>query len=463
MGSGRRRGWIRFGLVILCLEWPAWACAGGAFVSDLQWSADGKQIVFRAGAPEEARTLVLDIATGGVSCPAPQVREPNWSQARGAVLFRDVFGVFEAEVGPRVGPPRQVLFLPAASPLFLRACGSDSQGRILVWTYDRRSARHEIWTLESGNAVATPLESGPEALLAWRRRNQASAFEAVSNRFVRTACLRRPGSDARLCAELVPDGTRTPNYRVTLGPPGGIEILATHCYPTALAAAPDSSRVVLGLLERVQEGRSALASAWLVSWADARRVYELPLEPAVDVRARRGAWVRWLDSQRALWAEGHAGLWKLEAQSGQPLVAAPRTVQHARLACVVVDRVRERADAEAMASALREAGLEAGVLQRAMGYEIQAGASSNRESLQARTARLRQMGFARAVVETCSIEEIAPGVPYGHVPGPAGLLAWAVLVDHDGERLPEIHVQVGEAPPRRVLGDWGSPSLATTR
>lgn len=459
MRYATRRSHARLVLAMLAL--PGVIEARDALVSDLRWSADGGTITCRAGAGAHTRRLVLDAATGGAACPTPELRDPSWSEARRSVLFRDLFGIYEVEAGGSVGSARQVLFLPESSPHFLRALGSDARGRILAWTYDRRQARHEIWSLESGVVDSTVYAAGPEALLAWRRRNEAVAFDAVPNRFVRTACIRRSSGEARLCAEIVPDGTRTPTFRVTLGPPGGIDVLTTHCVPTAMAPSPDSSRIVLGLLERVRDGRSALASAWLVTWSGGRRAYELPLDPPADVRVLGGAWVRWLPGDRALWAESHTGLWMLDGSTGRPLVAAPRDAAHGALACVVVDRTGDRHDAAAIARRLRDAGFEGGWLQHDSGYEIQAGASAERASLEARAARLRQQGWAGARVEDRAVEAIAPGIAYGHASGPAGKLAWSRIVERDGERASEIWVQAGDEAPRRLLsllGDTGTGS-----
>jgi hypothetical protein len=433
--------------------------AADCYFSQLRWSADGRRLEVVAGVGADTRRLVVDVGSGRVECPAPQVLEPVWCEAGRRVLFRDRFGLYEVRPGD-APQARALLFLPEASPHFLRAYGEDARGRALAWTYDRRTGEHAIRTLDVPDSPPQRQASGPQALRAWQAGNAARPFASVGGRFVRSTCLRRPGGSERVCAEQVVDGTLAGVFRVTLGAPGGVRILDEHCAPTAFAPSPDSSRVVLGLLEDLDAGgRAAALTVWAVGWQDGRALARRSLTTPRDIRARHDSWVRWIDPTRCLWADaaGALSLLDLEAGTAKVLVEPAATPAHAEVYRVVVAEAETAAEAEALVARLRAGGAEAAALQRGARFVVEAGAAAGRAEAEARAAGLRGRGH-RPEVRSGSVEDIAAGIACGQAPGPGGRTALVRNVDGPLGRGSEIWIQSDAGPERLLVAAFSGAS-----
>jgi hypothetical protein len=433
------------------------AAADDCYFSQLRWTEDGRRLELVAGAGAATRHLAVDVASGRLECTAPQVLEPVWGEVGRRVLFRDDFGLYELRPADATPAARALLFLPAASPQFLRAYGEDARGRVLVWTFDRQTGEHAIRTLEAAPGSPPRKGSGPEALRAWQSANVARPFAPAGGRFVRSTCLRRPASPAtRLCVEQIVDGTPRGLFRVTLGAPGGVRILSERCAPSAFAPSPDSSHVVLGLLEDIDgAGRAAALAAWSVGWQDGRAVARRALPAPRDIRARHETWVRWIDRTRCLWADagGALSLLDVEAGTAAPLVHGGDAPAHADVWRVVVQEVDTRAAAEALVASLRAAGFEAGIREREARFEVQAGAMERRPEAEARAAALRGRG-QRPEVRRGTVEDVAPGVASGHAAGPGGRSAFVRNVDGPHGRGSEIWMVSGSAPERLLVASF---------
>jgi len=430
------------------------AQAGDCFFSNLRWRADSVEFV--AGSATETRTLLADPATGRILCLDPRVREPV--MAGGRVVFTDLFGVFEFDPAS-AARPRQVLFVPGAGSAFLRAAGADARGRTLVWTYDRDRAEHVFWSAAGTGYDRIVQPSGIAALGAWRTRNVATAFAAAATRFVRSTCLRRPHGEERLCIESV---AGTDRWRLTLGAPNDVSVLAPDCTPVAFAAIADSS---LALVEVVEPGADAGSGpalvTWLARWSEGARRMTRVAPPPVRATA---SWFHREAGQSVLWADASGTLWRIPLDGGDAkmLVEAPPPKRHAELFRVVLTVTERLGTADSLQARLAAAGQEAGIAVRAGLHEVQSGAYAERGPAQARVAALRQRGFAGARVESGDPTSLAPGVEFGHATGTSGRVAWVRRVERRGGVYTELWMQTpGEAPRLLVPSlDAGMPAAA---
>jgi hypothetical protein len=421
-----RRGFVQtcvFAGMLLCASTaPEARCT----FSDLQWSADGTHLRFLAGDAADVRTLQVDVAGGAIECLDPRVREPHWADAPGRVLFRDLFGVFE--LVPGSGRPAQLrLFLPEASRHFLRDFGVDARGQFLFWTYDLDTGDHELWTQSSPPEHVTGLK-GPEALRRWDERNRSRPFAPAGGSFVRSSCVRQPSTQSRLCLEKVVVGgsEKSPLFRVTLGPPGRVDVLQERCAPSALLTSVDSSFVVMGLFEELDAaGRSEVLSVWECDWREARRVVETSLPRPVDTRGRHAGWARWLAGGGLLWADPMGQLFQLPPRFGAPVaLVALDAPARSRVHVVVAGGGADRAGAERLQTELRAAGFEAGIAETGAGFEVQAGAEVDADAAARRVAQLRRGGFAQALARDAPVESVAVEMSFAAVAGPAGRIAY---------------------------------------
>jgi sporulation related protein len=448
-----RRGSVQTCVLAGMLLLPGAALASSCTFSDLQWSADGTHLRFLAGDAPDVRTLQVDVAGGTIECLDPRVREPLWADAPGRVLFRDLFGVFELVPGSG-RPPRLRLFLPEASRTFLRAFGVDARGQFLFWTYDLDRGEHELWTQSSPPERLTGLQ-GPEALRRWDERNRARPFDAAGGLFVRSSCVRQPNTQSRLCLEKVVVGgsEKSPLFRVTLGPPGGVDVLQERCAPSACVTSADSTSVVMGLFEDLDDaGRSEVLSVWECNWHEARRVVETSLPQPVDTRGRHAGWARWLAGGGLLWADTVGQLFQLPPRFGAPValvaLAAPTpTPVHV----VVAGSGADRAALERLREQLRAAGFEAGIAETAAGFEVQTGAEVDAAAAARRVEQLRRGGFAPAHVREGAVESVAAEVSFAAVAGPAGRIAYVRHRQTARGLFAEIWIAAGAEKPRLLV------------
>jgi len=434
---------------------PGAALASSCTFSDLQWSADGTHLRFLAGDAPDLRTLQVDVADGTIECLDPRVREPLWADAPARVLFRDLFGVFELVPGSR-RPPRLRLFLPEASRTFLRAFGVDARGQFLFWTYDLDRGEHELWTQSSPPERLTGLQ-GPEALRRWDERNRARPFDVAGGLFVRSSCVRQPNTQSRLCLEKVVVGgsEKSPLFRVTLGPPGGVNVLQERCAPSACVTSADSTSVVMGLFEDLDDaGRSEVLSVWECDWHEARRVVETSLPQPIDTRGRHAGWTRWLAGGGLLWADTVGQLFQLPPRFGAPVplvaLAAP-TPTPTPVHVVVAGSGPDRAALERLREQLRAAGFEAGIAETAAGFEVQAGAEVDAAAAARRVEQLRRGGFAPAHVREGAVESVAAEVSFAAVAGPAGRIAYVRHRQTARGLFAEIWIAAGAEKPRLLV------------
>jgi hypothetical protein len=420
--SAPRRQMLLAGVVAGFLL-PGTALSQGCYFSDLEWRPGGGQLLFLAGSGADLRTLQVDVATGAIVCLDAQVHDPRWAGARARSLFHDLFGVFE--IAPDESAPRMLFFLPDFSSLFLRDFGADARGRLLAWTYERRVGEHAIWTQSTTAWDRVPGElTGPEALRLWDQRNAAHSFRRVGGQFVRSTCVRRPRRQDKLCLENLMGATgRSPVFRMTMGAPGGIEVLQNRCAPAGVSPSPDSSRVIVGLFEEVDDGgRSEVLSAWVTDWERATRVYETLLPHLQDARRRQHASAYWVDSRNLLWADAAGQLFQVRTDppGAQTLVSAVATPVRSGIYRVVAAEVGTAQAARDAAARLSEAGLDAGIFDLQAAFEVQVGGAHLREEAQRRAASLRRSGFPDARVRSGSVEELAVEMGFAWTPTGSG-------------------------------------------
>jgi hypothetical protein len=411
---------------LLVFGTPDLAVSESVYFSDLVWDADGTRLRFLAGSGDDLRTLEVEPASGFVRCLDPRVTDPVWSEARGKVLFRDRLGVFEVDPNlPELGT-QLVLFLPDASRQFVRAFGADARGRLLVWTFDRRRGEHSLWTQFTDGWQPVPgVLDGSEALRLWEERNRARDFKRVGGQFVRSLCVRQPGTKSRLCLESVIGRFRgrSPFFRVTMGPPGGVEVLQNRCAPSGVTTSADTSHVVVGLFEELDDdGRSEVLSVWVVDWRNGTRVYETLLPKLVDVRARHDCWALWRPAAPLLWADTAGQLLTVSTLSpdARTLVHMPMAAARAPLYRVVALTAPDASTAQPDLERLREGGLDAGLYDAQMHLEVQVGAATRRAHARSRADQLRMQGYSQAREVEGSVEEIAVGMGFGWSPAAAG-------------------------------------------
>ena len=392
----------------------------GCRFSDLRWSDDGASLLFLAGDEQQVRTLRYDLETGSLTCIDPRVSNPVWGSASGRVLFRDQFGVFETRVDGEQ-PPRMLLFLPEVSQHFLRDFGEDNRGQPMVWTYDRRAARHSIVTIAPEGMFALPgALPGGEARRAWQDRNQAERFVDAGGMFVRSACYQRPRLKDQLCFESIGDGSkRSSVFRITMGRPGGVEIVQNRCAPSAMTQSRDSTRVILGVYEEVdRQGQSEVLSCWVSDWREARRVSETLLPALVDVRLRQTASVYWLNSRQVLWADAVGQLMRVDvdAATALSLVSLSSPAVRSPMHRVVVAVADDLEGAESLSAQLEQSGLDVGVVAAARGYEVQVGAWSDRDQALQRADYLQRNGYPAAHVREGSVDKVATDMGFEWLP-----------------------------------------------
>jgi len=435
--------------VVMAVVWMALAAAPNAGAdctfSDLAWSGDAIRVRVAAGG--DNREALVDVATGAVTAVDPRVREPVFSASRRSVLFRDALGVCEisAEGG---APARLRLFLPDATPRFLRAFGADAGGRLLAWTYDRETATHEMWTVAAEGAAPSRVvvPSGPEALRWWREHDAAVAFDRVGGRIVRTACVRFAARPERVCVEPTGRGADgRPRFQLVLGRAGEMGEWARDVVATGLAPAPDSSAVVVGLEEVVAS--SAGATTWWVTPAQARRIATSAVAAGADNR------VRWTRGEDALWLDGAGALWRIDVGAGAAtaLVPARTAPSPSPFHRVVVARTSDADSAAAWVTRVAAAGFEAGARRDGAAWEVQAGAAVLRAEAEARAAALRGRGFA-ARLETGTAAQVAPGIGFAATAAArGGRRAFVRNVATSTGMVSELWIQDGDQPPRLRL------------
>lgn len=447
MRSLARRG--KAGLVVLLL------CAGNAAAqcvfSDLQWN--GEALEFVGTAAGETRRLRLDVNGGKLECLDPHVEEVRWTPDR--ILFRDVFGVFEAR---RDGAaPEMLVFLPQNTSLFLRDFGEDSRGQLLLWIYDRRDGRHRIEFPSRSGATQLPGQfRGPEALRAWREHNRARPFEAAGGRYVRSLCVRRPGHQDRFCIESVGRRGPGPAFRMTLGAPGSVQVLQNRCAPSGLVPNADSTRVLCNIFEDVDShGRSDVLSCWMVNWGDAVRLYETLLPSPRPVHGEQRAWVFWAPLQEAFWVDTAGQLYWIDSSGREatPLVGTTGTAKRLPVFRVVAFETSQAAAVDGALAALEAAGVEAAVRTTANNsLEVQVGGWAERQEALERVDFLRQRGFRDAQVREGTAEEVAPGLGFDWTTDGASRGAFLRHVIEGGRIHSEIWLAEGRNPPVRLLG-----------
>lgn len=436
----------------LVLALPARAASDDVYFSDLVWNPEGTHLRFLAGSGDDLRTLEVEPASGFLRCLDPRVREPVWSEARGKVLFRDRLGVFEVDPSGVGAGAQLVLFLPEASMHFVRAFGADARGRLMVWTFDRLRGEHTLWTqfADGWQPVPGVLDSS-EALRLWEERNRARDFRRAGGQFVRSLCLRQPGTKSRICLENVIGRFRgrSPFFRVTMGPPGGVEVLQNHCAPNGVTASVDTSRVVVGLYEELDDhGRSEVLSVWVVDWTNGTRVYETLLPKLVDVRNRHECWALWRPGSALLWADPAGQLLSVSTASpdARALVHMPMPAARAPLYRVVALTVVDANTAQPYLERLRDAGLDTALYDAQAHLEVQVGAAASRADARARADQLRMQGYSQAREVEGSVEEIAVGMGFGwssafggrgafvrHTRGQRGVFSEIWYVERSGE------------------------------
>jgi hypothetical protein len=391
----------------------------GCWFSDLRWSDDGGSLLFLAGDLQNVRTLQYELDTGNLDCIDPRVSDPVWGTSSGRVLFHDQFGVFEVRVDGE-HPPRMVVFLPDVSQHYLRDFGEDNRAQPMVWTYDRRAARHSILTIAPEGMIALPgALPGGEARRAWQDRNQARHFETVGGLFVRSACFQRPRLKDQLCFENLAGGGRTPLFRITMGPPGGVQVIQNRCAPSGMAQSRDSTRVVLGVYEEVdRQGKSEVLSCWVADWDDARRVSETLLPGLVDVGRRQHSSIHWLSSRSALWSDPVGQLLAVDIDSAKatPLVSLPPMAVRTPLHRVVVALPGRLEEAQDILRQLEEEGLDAGIAEVPRGFEVQVGAWSDRNQALHRVEFLQNRGYTSAHIREGGVERVATDMGFGWLP-----------------------------------------------
>jgi hypothetical protein len=412
--------WVVCGVLVArpALAQPA---ERGCWFSDLRWSDDGGSLLFLAGDSQSLRTLKYDLDTGNLDCIDPRVSDPVWGTTSGRVLFHDQFGVFEARVDGE-HPPRLVVFLPDVSQHYLRDYGEDNRAQPMVWTYDRRAARHSILTITPEGMIALPgALPGGEARRAWQDRNQARRFQAAGGLFVRSACFHRPRRKDQLCFENIAGGGthRNPLFRITMGPPGGVQVIQNRCAPSGMAQSRDSTHVVLGVYEEVdRQGRSEVLSCWVADWEDARRVSETLLPGVVDVGRRQACSIFWMSSRRALWSDPVGQLLSVDVDSAlaNPLVPLPDPVFRAPLHRVVVALPGSLEEAQDIVRRLESDGLDAGIAEVPRGFEVQVGAWSDRTQALHRVGFLQDNGYPSAHVREGGVERVATDMGFEWLP-----------------------------------------------
>ncbi|UCE03838.1 MAG: SPOR domain-containing protein [Candidatus Latescibacterota bacterium] len=420
--SAPRRQMLLAG-VVAGLLLPGTALSQGCYFSDLEWAPGDGQLRFLAGSGEDLRTLQVDVASGAIACLDARVHDPRWAGARARVLFHDLFGIFE--IAPEESAPRMLLFLPDLSSLFLRDYGADARGRLLVWTYERRLGEHAIWMQSTTTWDRVPGQlTGPEALRLWDQRNASRSFRRVGGQFVRSTCVRRPRRKDKLCLENLMGATgRSPLFRMTMGAPGGIEVLQNRCAPAGVSPSPDSSRVVVGLFEEVDDGgRSEVLSAWVANWDGATRVYETLLPGLRDVRRRQETSAYWVDRRNLLWADAAGQLFQLRTDppGAQTVVGAVATPVRSSIYRVIAAEVGSVEAARDAAARLGEAGLDAGIFDLQAAFEVQVGGGYAREEAQRRAEGLRRSGFPDARVRSGRVEELAVEMGFAWTPTGSG-------------------------------------------
>jgi hypothetical protein len=262
--------------------------------------------------------------------------------------------------------------------------------------------------------------SGDEARRAWQDRNQAQRFTQVGGMFVRSACFLRPRRKDQLCFESVGGGSAGSRmFRITMGPPGGVEVVQNRCAPSAMSQSADSARVILGVYEEVdRQGRSEVLSCWVADWQQARRVRETLLPSLVDVSLRQTASVHWLSSQQVLWADAVGQLLNVnvDAADAVPRVSLPAVRSRSPMHRGVVAVADDLAAAQQLAAQLETSGLDVGLLAVARGYEVQVGAWSDRNQALQRADFLQRNGYPSAHVREGSVDKVAPDMGFEWLP-----------------------------------------------
>ena len=458
-GLGRAR-WSPGCALWLGLLWHAEPAAADCLYSDLRWSADGRAIEFLAGPLGDPRTLRYDIETRSLRCLDPRVHDPRWTPER--VLFRDLFGVFEVRHDD--SSPQTLLLLPEASGAFLRDFGEDARGGVMVWTFDRARGTHAIDVLSRGRMTRVPGDlTGSEALRTWKERNRAVRFQFAGGRFVRSLCVRRPARQDRLCIESVGRRGPGPAFRMTLGPPGRVQVVHNQCAPAGVATARDSTRILVNLFEEVDgKGRSDVLACWVVDWNDAVRVSETLLPDPRPVHGEQTAWVHWTGERAALWADTAGQLFAIdlgERQSRTLVGAGPRPARQPLFRVVALES-RRASDIEAGIEALRSAGVEGGVSEEGGRFELQAGGWSAAADAEERVAFLRQRGFSAAEVRRGHAGDMAPGVAFGWSTDGGGRGVFVRHVRGASGTFSEIWMVEGRDQPVRLVGSFADYSLA---
>jgi hypothetical protein len=444
--------------------------ADGCWFSDLRWSDDGESLLFLAGQGQEIRTLRYDLDTGNLTCIDPRVADPVWGAASGRVLFRDQFGIFESRVDSQ-HPPRMVVFLPEVSQHFLRDFGEDNRGQPMVWTYDRRAAQHSIVTLAPEGAFALPgTLPGAEARRAWQDRNQAQRFENAGGLYVRSSCFHRPRLKDQLCFENIGGSSsrRNPLFRITMGPPGGVEVIQNRCAPNAMVQSRDSTRVLLGVYEEVdRQGQSEVLSCWVADWEDARRVSETLLPQLVDVGERQKTWIHWVSPRRVLWVDVVGQLLSVEVDSAKATALVPLTeaVERSPVHRVVLGIANDLEEAQAMERQLEENGLDAGIQSVPRGYEVQVGAWADRQQAMQRADFLQDNGWPAAHVREGGIEMVAIGMGFEWLPRRSGEGVFVRLVQGISGTFAELWWAQPSQQPRRLIPSFEefAPTLVNRR
>jgi hypothetical protein len=447
-------GALWLGMQLLCA--PA---AADCLFSDLRWSADGRALEFLAGPLDDPRTLRYDIETRSLRCLDPRVNDPRWTPER--VLFRDRFGVFEVRHDDAT--TQTLLLLPEGSGSFLRDFGEDARGGVLVWTYDHARGTHAIDVLSRGRLTRLPGDlTGSEALRTWKERNRAVRFQFGGGRFVRSSCVRRPARQDRLCIESVGRRGPGPAFRMTLGPPGRVQVVHNQCAPAGVATSRDSTRILVNLFEEVDDkGRSEVLACWVVDWSNAVRVSELLLPDPRPVHGEQTAWVHWTSERAALWADTAGQLLAIDLAERQSRTLVPAGAPPARqpLFRVVALESKRASDIEAGVEALRSAGVETAVREQDGRFELQAGAWSLQADAEKRVEFLRQRGFSGALVRRGHVGDLAPGVVFGWASDGGSRGAYVRHVRSASGVYSEIWMAEGRGQPVLLVGSFAEFSL----
>lgn len=304
--------WLVAG-ILGCVAAP---CAAQCAFDHLQWNSGATRVQFDVTCGAETRRASVDVASGALWIEDARVQEPVQCSRRGTILFRDALGILEcAEQGTE--PARLVLPAPENGAWFLRAYGEDASGRFLAWLYERDGTRHVFVSLDRG-ADAPRSEwqpSGPEALRAWTARQRGIPFARAGERFRHTVCAQFRGRKERVCVEPL-SGVEDQSFRLTTGRPGAVAEWTTHVWPSGWSMAPDSSAVLVGLLE--SEDKVVQCGTWIVGPERARRVGQ-----SRGVRAPlqgNESWVLWRDATRAWWADAAGALWSVDCEAAAATV-----------------------------------------------------------------------------------------------------------------------------------------------